>query len=513
MDRGRAPRAGVLGKLRAVIARQGGQSAIEYVGVTLVSAILVLTLAAAAPEIRTGITGALERAVCTLEGGGDCPSGDADDGEVKVLPGEVDPTAPRPPLADVESDATNAALTGAGTTQLASNPLERTEGSGARGPGTGPTIPICSSVPKEFRESCEAKLSALLSEIPVDQRNLVLQAIRGAISTACSPPQTECDPVQLGELSEAVAVRLAGLEGDALVDEAARIALGLRAGDLPAVSISPFGGCVFCETVTPGLDQLVPGWGEGIPRDRLLDIGATEEAARTFATRALDQFCSGYGSPPGTGNLCSEEELRENHDKIVEALLRGDDPAELELERDEDPTTPPWYDPFNLITGGVAAATAKLGVRFAKKAIPAIIGGSSASGVSAGAASSAFSRLSPTLRYGALRLSLIRPSAGATNGIYVIRKSNGSVYVGQSGDISARLAQHVKSGRYTQAEVNAAERFSVGGGKTAREMAEQMKLNSPQIGGRDAPGVLNKVNPIGKNRRSLFPNWYRYPGD
>lgn len=159
----------------------------------------------------------------------------------------------------------------------------------------------------------------------------------------------------------------------------------------------------------------------------------------------------------------------------------------------EDPTTPPWYDPINLVKGGFAAAGAKLGLRFAKKAIPAIIGGSSASGVSAGAASSAFAGLSPTLKYGALRLSLIRPSAGSTQGIYVIRKSNGSVYVGQSGNISTRLAQHVKSGKYTQAEVNAAESFSVGGGKTAgdgrADEAEQSRweaeARSPEQGESD----------------------------
>lgn len=130
MDRVGAPRAGVLGKLRAVIARQSGQSAIEYVGVTLVSAILVLTLAAAAPEIRTGITGALERAVCTLEGGGDCPSGDADDGEVKVLPaGEVDPEAPRPTLTEVESVGASGTLPGGATSGLATS-----DGSGAEDP-------------------------------------------------------------------------------------------------------------------------------------------------------------------------------------------------------------------------------------------------------------------------------------------------------------------------------------------------------------------------------------------
>lgn len=82
-------------------------------------------------------------------------------------------------------------------------------------------------------------------------------------------------------------------------------------------------------------------------------------------------------------------------------------------------------------------------------------------------------------------------------GIYVVRTDDGA-YVGQSGDIPTRLAQHVYRRKFTQAEVDAAERSAVSGGKTAREVAEQLKLD--ELGGRDAPGILNLVNPIGDGR-------------
>lgn len=47
------------------------------------------------------------------------------------------------------------------------------------------------------------------------------------------------------------------------------------------------------------------------------------------------------------------------------------------------------------------------------------------------------------------------------------------------------------------------------GGKTQREIAEQLKLDS--FGGRDADGVVNLVNPIGDRRLSLMPEGYVRP--
>ncbi|MFZ2504551.1 MAG: polymorphic toxin-type HINT domain-containing protein, partial [Nocardioides sp.] len=97
----------------------------------------------------------------------------------------------------------------------------------------------------------------------------------------------------------------------------------------------------------------------------------------------------------------------------------------------------------------------------------------------------------------------------ANEGIYVVRNAAGVVYVGQSGNITTRLSQHVSTRKFTQAEVDAAERFEVLGGKDAREVTEQLKLDS--FGGRDAPGILNKVNPIGDRRLSLMPEGYVRP--
>jgi hypothetical protein len=93
---------------------------------------------------------------------------------------------------------------------------------------------------------------------------------------------------------------------------------------------------------------------------------------------------------------------------------------------------------------------------------------------------------------------------GAANeGIYVIDGAEGT-YVGQSGNIASRLAQHVGSGRFTQAEVDAAQRIEVLGGKTAREIAEQQKID--ELGGID--NLLNQRNPIGPRRFGLMPEGY-----
>jgi hypothetical protein len=92
----------------------------------------------------------------------------------------------------------------------------------------------------------------------------------------------------------------------------------------------------------------------------------------------------------------------------------------------------------------------------------------------------------------------------AEEGIYVIRGAD-ETYVGQSGNMSGRLAQHVASGRFTQAEADAAETIGVSGGKTAREIAEQQKIDDLRdIGVR----LGNKRNPIGCARLHLMPESY-----
>lgn len=64
-----------------------------------------------------------------------------------------------------------------------------------------------------------------------------------------------------------------------------------------------------------------------------------------------------------------------------------------------------------------------------------------------------------------LRRDVVAAKAVPSEGIYVVRNGAGDVYVGQSGSITSRLGQHVSTGKFTQAEVDAAERFEVLGGK------------------------------------------------
>jgi RHS repeat-associated protein len=86
-------------------------------------------------------------------------------------------------------------------------------------------------------------------------------------------------------------------------------------------------------------------------------------------------------------------------------------------------------------------------------------------------------------------------------GIYEFTAKSGKTYVGQSSDITRRLGQHVRTGKVTQAAADAAQRTEVLGGKTAREVAEQMRIN--QLGG--IKNLENKVNPIGPARSGLLP--------
>jgi hypothetical protein len=91
---------------------------------------------------------------------------------------------------------------------------------------------------------------------------------------------------------------------------------------------------------------------------------------------------------------------------------------------------------------------------------------------------------------------------------YVVRGSKGT-YVGQSGNIEQRFSQHLlqNGGRFTRAELDAAERFAVPGGKTAREIAEQKMID--KLGG--IGNLRNKRNPIGPRRFDLMPEGYSRP--
>lgn len=87
-----------------------------------------------------------------------------------------------------------------------------------------------------------------------------------------------------------------------------------------------------------------------------------------------------------------------------------------------------------------------------------------------------------------------------TEGVYVLREG-GETYVGQSGNLAQRSAQSAAERGLQNAP---GVRIGVNGGKTSREVAEQRTLNA--AGGRDGPGVLNSVNPVGPKRAALMQN-------
>lgn len=107
------------------------------------------------------------------------------------------------------------------------------------------------------------------------------------------------------------------------------------------------------------------------------------------------------------------------------------------------------------------------------------------------------------------------PDEPIKTGIYRIKFKDGTVYVGQSGNIDRRLAEHLRGGNLPEFDpVKDVQRWSVEGGKTARETMEQSLIN--ELGGLknlkpDKSGFLlrNKINPIGAARRGkvVIPNW------
>lgn len=97
-----------------------------------------------------------------------------------------------------------------------------------------------------------------------------------------------------------------------------------------------------------------------------------------------------------------------------------------------------------------------------------------------------------------------RAAAATSNeGIYEFpdQQAGGKPYVGQSGDIPQRLAQHEAAGRLSSGTETTT---SVSGGKTAREIAEHERIQQ-LTGGQKAsnsPAVSNQRDPIGPNRRA-----------
>ncbi|MFV0388657.1 MAG: RHS repeat-associated core domain-containing protein [Pyrinomonadaceae bacterium] len=92
-----------------------------------------------------------------------------------------------------------------------------------------------------------------------------------------------------------------------------------------------------------------------------------------------------------------------------------------------------------------------------------------------------------------------RGSTEIIAGIYEFTTANGKTYVGQSGDVLSRISQHIISGKLVEGTTVTIRR--VGGDKTAREIAEQLRIN--ELGGVKA--LENIRNPIGASRQYLMP--------
>jgi hypothetical protein len=96
-------------------------------------------------------------------------------------------------------------------------------------------------------------------------------------------------------------------------------------------------------------------------------------------------------------------------------------------------------------------------------------------------------------------------SNAAREGIYEFpdQKSSGKDYVGQSGDMDARLKTHEQSGRL---EPGTETRTPVEGGKTAREVAEHKRIQEKTGGvpARESDAVSNQRDPIGARRKHLL---------
>jgi RHS repeat-associated protein len=144
-------------------------------------------------------------------------------------------------------------------------------------------------------------------------------------------------------------------------------------------------------------------------------------------------------------------------------------------------------------------------IEFGFDAAGLLLTGGTATGIKAGIKTGIKTTIAASKRLAA-RQAAKKAAKAVDEGIYVIKGSRGT-YVGESGNIPGRLAQHVESKRFTQAEVDSAERIGVVGGKTAREIAEQQKID--ELGGIDA--LLNLRNPIGRRRLGLMPRPYSRP--
>jgi uncharacterized protein RhaS with RHS repeats len=91
-----------------------------------------------------------------------------------------------------------------------------------------------------------------------------------------------------------------------------------------------------------------------------------------------------------------------------------------------------------------------------------------------------------------------RVAKEAVGGIYEFVATTGRRYVGQSKDIARRIGQHISDGRLGEGAEVIWRRVT--GGRTAREVAEQVRID--ELGGVD--NLENIRNPIGTARRHLI---------
>lgn len=88
----------------------------------------------------------------------------------------------------------------------------------------------------------------------------------------------------------------------------------------------------------------------------------------------------------------------------------------------------------------------------------------------------------------------------AGEGIYEFTASSGKTYVGQSSNIPRRIVEHIKSGKLLAKNAKTLKTTQVGGGRIAREIAEQARID--RLGG--VKNLENARNVIGPARSYLL---------
>jgi hypothetical protein len=90
--------------------------------------------------------------------------------------------------------------------------------------------------------------------------------------------------------------------------------------------------------------------------------------------------------------------------------------------------------------------------------------------------------------------------AEGAEGIYEFSSSNGLTYVGQTGNLARRIGQHIDSGKLLNQDLSSVRFTAVAGGKLAREIAEQTRIN--ELGG--IANLRNKINALSIARQLLY---------